>query len=98
MKKELEKNRLDMSDAGIEILGLKLIVIDYNFNNDEDNEGRIKLYGICSKEKDNNFDTYPTIVSYLINLNCNYWYRFSFNEALELYNYLIDNKTPNLEK
>lgn len=100
MKKKLEKNRLDLSDAGIEILGLNLINIDYSFNNYDmgDNPDRISFYGVYGERKDRNSATNIAVECYFINYKHIYWYRYEFDEAVELYNFLRNEELSNLEK
>lgn len=104
MKKELEKNRLDLSDAGVEILGLNLININYSFNAFDMEEqncnepSRVNFYGVYGERKDIQSATNIAIECYFINYKHIYWYRYEFEEAVELYNFLKNEKVPNLEK
>ena len=104
MKKELEKNRLDLSDAGVEILGLNLININYSFNKYEMEENncfepsRISFYGVYGDRKDRDSATDIAVECYFINYKHTYWYRYEFEEAVELYNFLRNEKILNLEK
>jgi hypothetical protein len=103
MKNELQKNRLDLSDAGVEILGLNLININIGFNRCTEEETcfdppRITFYGVYGERKDRESATNIAVECYLINYKHSYWYRYNFEEAVELYNFLVNEKIPNLEK
>jgi len=102
MKKELEKNCLNLSDAGIEILRLNLININIGFNIHDTEEQycheppRVTFYGVYGEKKDRGSATNIAVECYLINYKHNYWYRYQFEEAVKLYNFLINEKLPNL--
>ena len=100
MKKELEKNRLNLNDAGVEILGLNLININIGYNRCDTEEEycheppRITFYGVYGERKDRQSATNIAVECYLINYGHNYWYRYQFEEAVKLYNFLV---TPAVE-
>jgi hypothetical protein len=102
MKKELEKNRLNLNDAGVEILGLNLININIGYNRCDIEEEycheppRITFYGVYGDKKDRQSATNVAVECYLINYEHNYWYRYQFEEAVKLYNFLVNEKLPNL--
>jgi hypothetical protein len=88
----LNYNHLDLSNDGVNPLGLKLILIytDYK-DDDEDAKNPIYLYGIYDKQATTDYRVEGdlTINAYIIGYNLDFWYRDNFHDAIEFYNFFM---------
>ena len=86
----LDYNHLVLEE-GAEILGVKLILINYSYT--ENGNIPIYLYGAINdieEKRRNKIETNIETTSYFINKENDYWCRDNIYEALDVYNFLMD--------